>query len=65
MAQTNFILKLHKGHDNKGLWGLRIFTELLTRQDQSPSPASITDGSMETYTILKHKVVPKFQAVSL
>lgn len=65
MAHTNFILKLHKGHSNKGLWGLRIFTELLTCQDQGPSPTSTTDGSVETYTILNHNIVPKFQAASL
>lgn len=65
MAPTKFILKLHKEHNSKGLWSLRSFTELLSCQDQSPSPTGTTDGSMETYTILNHNIVPKFQAASL
>ena len=51
------------GLNSKGLWNLTIFTELLTSQDQSPGLASITDGSMETYTILNDRIVPKFQVV--
>lgn len=34
-------------------------------RSQSPRLVNITDSSMETYSILNHRTVPKFQVTSL